>query len=282
MGRPKHDSCGHQGAYGLMSKLGGSSLLGGLQVQARVVAALLLREAITRYGRHGIGVLWMIAEPMMFTLGVAALWYVAKLHVYSSLPIIAFAITGYSSVLVWRNATNRCCNAIEVNLGLMYHRSVKVVDIFLARVLLEIVGGTASISILTIFFAFIGAMGWPTDILLVISGWLLLCWFAVAMGMLVGSIANYSETFDRVWHVLTYLLFPLSGAVYMVHWLPVSAQNSILKLPMVHGVEMLRHGYFGQIVPTYEDPAYFVFINLVLTLIGLFLARQVGQQVQPQ
>lgn len=253
-----------------------------LAIQTRVIGALLLREVITRYGRHGIGVLWLVVEPMMFTLGVASLWYLAKLHVYSSIPIIAFAITGYSSVLVWRNATNRCSNAIKVNLGLLYHRNVKVVDILLARVLLEIAGGTASIFILTVFFAFIGAMDWPVDILLVICGWLLLSWFAVGMGMIVGVIAERSETFERVWHILTYLLFPLSGAVYMVHWLPSAVRDTVLLLPMVHGVEMIRHGYFGQLVPTYENPTYFALINLLLTLIGLFLSRQAGLRVQPQ
>lgn len=258
------------------------SIFAGMKMQARIIGALLLREAITRYGRHGIGVLWLVAEPMMFTLGVAALWYIAGLHVYSSIPIIAFAITGYSSVLVWRNATNRCAKAIEVNLGLMYHRHVKVVDLFLARILLEIGGGTASFALLTIFFASINAMAWPKDVVLVIGGWLLLCWFAVAMGMIVGAISEFSETFDRVWHVLTYLMFPLSGAVYMVAWLSPALRDSVLILPMVHGVEMIRHGFFDNAVQTYENPAYFVCINMGLMLVGLFLAKLLGYKVKPE
>lgn len=258
------------------------SLLKGLGIQGRVIAALLLREVITRYGRHGIGILWLVAEPMMFTLGVAALWYIADLHMLSDIPIIAFAITGYSSVLIWRNSANRCSNAIEVNLGLMYHRNVKVADIFIARVILEIVGGTASIAALTIIFATMDVMNWPTDIISVIFGWLLLCWFAMALAFIVGSISERSESFDRVWHVVTYLMFPLSGAVYMVHWLPKIAREAVLWLPMVHGVEMIRHGYFGRIVPTYESPVYFAAINLILTLIGLVLARDAGLRVKPE
>ena len=67
----------------------------------------------------------------------------------------------------------------------------------------------------------------------------------------------------------------------MVHWLPSAAQDAVLWLPMVHGTEMIRHGYFGNVVPTYENPAYFVAINLVLTLIGLALVRETGRRVQP-
>lgn len=259
-----------------------TSLRKSFATQRRVVGALLLREIITRYGRHNIGVLWLIVEPMLFTLGVSGLWYLTKMHTVSNIPIIAFAITGYSSVLLWRNAANRCSKAIEPNLSLMYHRNVKVIDIFIARVALEVLGATASFIVLTVFFAFIGSMQWPHDIVPVMSGWLLLCWFALALGFIVGAISERSETFERVWHVVTYLMFPLSGAMFMVHWLPKAAQEAILWLPMVHGVEMIRHGYFGNIVPTYEDPAYFAVVNLALTLIGLALVRESGRRVQPE
>lgn len=259
-----------------------TSLKQSFAIQRRVIGALLLREIITRYGRHNIGVLWLIVEPMMFSLGVAGLWYIAKMHTLSDIPIIAFAITGYSSVLLWRNAANRCSKAIEPNLSLMYHRNVKVIDIFISRVLLEVVGATGSIFFLTVFFAAIGAMKWPSDMLPIIGGWLLLSWFALALGLFVGAISERSDTFERVWHVWTYLMFPLSGAVYMVEWLPPDAQEAVLMLPMVHGVEMIRHGYFGDVVPTHESPAYFVLANLLLTLVGLALVRESGRRVQPE
>lgn len=251
-------------------------------IQLRVIHALLLREIITRYGRHGFGALWIMLEPMLFTLGVAGLWYLVKLHTVSNIPIIAFAITGYASVLMWRNAASRCSKAIEPNLALMYHRNVKVIDIFLSRIVLEWVGATASITVLTLFFAGIGAMNLPSDLWPVMGGWLLLAWFSLALGLIVGALSERSETFERTWHVVTYLMFPLSGAMFMVDWLPKAAQEAILWLPMVHGVEMLRHGYFGAVVPTYENPAYFAAANLVLMLIGLALARETGRRVQPE
>ncbi len=259
-----------------------TSLLRSLDIQRRVIGALFLREIITRYGRHNIGVLWLVMEPMLFTLGVTALWTVAKMHTMVDIPIVAFAITGYSSVLLWRNAASRCSKAIEPNLSLMYHRNVKVIDIFLARVLLEIVGGIASLTVLTVAFSSIGAMSWPVDLAVVVSGLLLLAWFSIAIGLIVGAVSERSEAFERVWHIFTYLLFPLSGAVFMVYWLPQPAQHLVLMLPMVHATEMIRHGYFGGIVPTYENPGYFAACNMILTLAGLALARETGRRVQPE
>jgi capsular polysaccharide transport system permease protein len=241
-----------------------------------------MREVVTRYGRHNIGILWLVFEPMLFTLGVAGLWQVARMHSVSTIPVIGFAITGYSSVLLWRNASNRCAKAIEPNLSLMYHRHVKVLDIFVARIVLELAGATGSIVILSCLFVGLGVMQRPTDLMAVILSWLLLCWFSAALGLIVGAASERSELFERVWHILTYLMFPLSGAVYMVHWLPKQAQEVVLWIPMVHGVEWMRHGYFGSVIPTYEKPFYFVACNLSMSLIGLVLVRHTARSVRPE
>ena len=173
------------------------------QIQCRVIGALLMREVVTRYGRHNIGILWLVVEPMLFTLGVAGLWQVARMHSVSAIPVIGFAITGYSSVLLWRNASNRCAKAIEPNLSLMYHRHVKVLDIFAARILLELAGATGSFIILSLLFIGLGTLHQPADLLSVVAGWLLLCWFSAALGLIVGAVSERSEVFERVWHIVT-------------------------------------------------------------------------------
>lgn len=117
-----------------------------LAVQRRVIFALLMREVLTRYGRHNIGFLWLFVEPMIFTVGITILWNATGATHGSNLPISAFALTGYSTVLLWRNMPGRCSMAVTPNLALMYHRNVKVIDIFIARILLEVVGNTASFS----------------------------------------------------------------------------------------------------------------------------------------
>ena len=89
-----------------------NSLLHCLAIQRRVLHALMMREIITRFGRENLGVLWLVAEPMLFTLGVTTLWTAAGLHHGSPIPIVAFAITGYSSVLMWRNSATRAGSAV--------------------------------------------------------------------------------------------------------------------------------------------------------------------------
>ncbi len=258
------------------------SFLKSFAVQRRVIGALLMREVITRFGRENLGVLWLIGEPMIFTLGVATLWSAAGLSHGSSLPIVAFAITGYSSVLMWRNSVGRCNSAIQQNLNLLYHRNVQVIDVFVTRIVLELAGATASFVVLSIIFIAAEWIDPPIDLLMVVSGWLMLAWFGASLSLVIGAATAYSELVERIWHPTAYLLFPLSGAAFMVEWLPPAAQQVVLLLPMVHGVEMVREGFFGNAVRTHYDAGYMALCCLVLTFLGLYLVRDAGRRVEAQ
>lgn len=253
-----------------------------LAIQARVIGALLLREVITRFGRKNLGVLWLVGEPMLFTLGVATLWTLSGQSHRSGLPIFAFAVTGYSSVLMWRNSVGHCCSAIQQNINLLYHRNVQVIDVLITRVIIEVAGATASFMLLSVFFTAIEVIEAPVDLLLVVQGWLMLAWFGFALALTIGAATAYGEIVERIWHPTAYLLFPLSGAAFMVEWLPPAGRELVLLLPMVHGVELLREGYFGHVVKTHYDLGYMAMCCLVLTLVGLFLVRGAGRQVEAQ
>lgn len=253
-----------------------------LAIQLRVIGALLMREVLTRYGRHNIGFLWLFVEPMMFTVFVTVLWTATQAIHQSNIPIVAFSVTGYSSVLMWRNMPGRCVSAIVPNLALMYHRHVKVFDIFASRILLEAAGSTIAFVVLAALFVALGWMNPPEDIVQVMGGWVMLAWFGAALGLLVGALSERTDVVEKLWHPVSYILFPLSGAVFMVDWLPPAGQQVVLLLPMVHGVEMLREGWFGSLVRAHYSFVYLFVANLLLTLLALAVTRDAGRRVMPE
>lgn len=255
------------------------SLRRSLSIQGRVIGALLMREIMTRYGRHNVGFLWLFLEPLLFTLGVLLLWSMVR-TMSAQLPIIPFAITGYTTILMWRSAGSRCASAVQANRGLLFHRNVRLIDLFAARLVLEIAGATAAFLVLLLFFAVIGAIALPSDPATIVAGWLLLSWFTVGLGLVVGALSARFEVVERLWHTVTYLFFPLSGALFMVDWLPKAGQEFVLWVPMVHATEMLRDGYFGHLVVTHYDVGYFMLCNLVMTLLGLFMVRDLAGRVE--
>ncbi|WDA41813.1 ABC transporter permease [Erythrobacter sp. BLCC-B19] len=258
------------------------ALAASLAVHRRVLGALLVRELLTRYGRHNIGFLWLFVEPMLFTLGVTALWTATKAVHGSDLPIVAFALTGYSSVLLWRNMPGRCIGALMANLALLYHRNVRVLDIYLARVLIEFAGATISFMVLGSLFILGGWLTPPEDVLMVIAGWLLIAWFGAALAILLGALSHEFELVDKLWHPASYLLFPLSGAAFLVSGLPKQAQDIVLLLPMVHGVEMIREGFFGSRVATVFSAGYALTGAGVLSLAALIAVRWTARRAVPE
>lgn len=258
------------------------TLAGGWAVQRRVIGALLMREVLTRYGRHNIGFLWLFVEPMLFTIGVTAFWNITKSVHGANLPITAFAVTGYSTVLLWRNMPARCVNAILPNLSLLYHRQVKVIDIYLARLLLEAAGATASFLLLSVLFIVIEWMAPPEDTLAVVGGWLLLAWFGTALAMFIGALSEQYEVIEKIWHPAAYLMFPLSGAAFAMSALPQAAQNVLIWVPMVSATEYLREGWFGSRYTGIYDLGYLASFNLVLTLFALAQVRKVARTVVPE
>lgn len=251
-----------------------------LKIQGRVIHALFMREIITRYGRHNLGFAWLFVEPMIFTLGVAGLWYATKSAHGSDLPIVPFAVIGYSVVLLWRNVAGRAGGAVQANIGLLYHRNVRLIDVYIARSALEIIGATISLMTLSIIFNIIGLMSVPTDFLYMVFGWFLLIWFALALGFVVGPLFEMSEIVNRLWHAFTYLMFPLSGAGFFVYWLPEMFQKIVLYVPMVHFSEMIKHGYYGDLVPTFESIRYIIIWNIGLSFLGLYLVRYTSNKLE--
>jgi capsular polysaccharide transport system permease protein len=250
-------------------------------IQRRVIGALVLREVITRYGRHNLGVLWMVVEPMLFTLGIVALWTAIDIGKAHALSLPVFALTGYTSVLLWRNCANRCNQAIKANHMLLHHRNVRIFDIYVARLLLEIGGVSASFLLLLTAFLMLGIGRVPYDVLSVCSALLLLAWFGIALSFIIGFFSEISELVDRIWHVFTYLFFPLSGAMFLCDWLPEAFRSVVLWFPMVHGTELIRYGFFGPIAKFHHDLTYFVAVNLVMSAIGMLMIRTLNRRIEP-
>lgn len=262
-----------------MQEAATSTLRRSWAIQRRVIGALLVREMLTRYGRHNLGFLWIFVEPMIFTLGVTTLWTLTGMGHGSNLPIVAFAITGYSSVLLWRNMPGRTIGGLAPNMPLMYHRNVRVMDVFLARLLLEVAGASMSFVTLSLLFTFLGLVKLPEDLLQVVFGWVLLIWFGTALATFLGALNERTEAVEKIWHPASYLLFPLSGAGFLVDALPKAWQDWILVLPMVHGVEIVREGYFGSAIHAHYSVAYLIGFNALLTLLGLANVRYVSKNL---
>ncbi len=190
-------------------------------------------------------------------------------------------LTGITPTIMWRNAAGRVMDAIKANTALFYHRSITILDVFLARIILEILAVTGVFMSLCVFLLFSDFMYKPYDLFYTVIGWLLQVWYAIGLAFVVGSLGNKFDSVQRLWPPIGLILFITGGTFYMVEWLPPELREYAMLIPTVNNIELIRYGFFGPEMTPYYDIAYSASFNLFLTLIGLILLKYVSLTFEP-
>jgi capsular polysaccharide transport system permease protein len=237
----------------------------------RIIGALIMREMTTRFGREGLGFLWVVGEPLVFCLGVVVMWSLLKPAYEHGIRVGPMVMTGYMSLLVYRHMIGFSTGALNANIGLMYHRQVGMMHIFIARNLMEFAGATAAFVIVYITLILLGQVSLPADWLLLYGGWLLVGWTGFGIAMVFAGLALRFEVMERIIPVLSYAMIPLSGAFFMVAWLPAQYREPFLLVPFPNAIEMVRAGVFGEFVDTYYHADYALLSGGVMLFLGMIL-----------
>jgi len=258
-------------------------LIEGFKIMARSVWALILREILTRYGRKGLGFLWLFLEPLLFVAAFTSVRFITfgEKTEFDIRFIVTFMVTGLLATALWRNSVGRVMDALKANAALFYHRTITVFDVFLARILLEVIAVTGVFMLLSFILIFADLMYKPYDLFYVVLGWSLQVWYAFGFALTIGSLAHIWESLRRIWGPIGLILFITGGTFYMVEWLPPELREYAMLIPTVNNIELIRYGFFGPEMTPYYDVAYSASFNLFLTLIGLILLKYVSLTFEP-
>lgn len=257
-----------------------SDLIQGFDVQRHVIGALIMRELHTRYGRENIGYLWMIVEPMLLATAVAVLHGKSGdgAHVQDFQPV-PFALGGYCVFMVFRSVVTRAESTLEANKPLLFHRTVTIFDMLLARAVLEGVATFAALAILLAGTWTFGLGEPPARPLTFVAAYMLMVWFAFALSMPICAGAYLSKAVSKFVHPLTYIAMPISGAFFLLAWIPQPFRGWLAWSPINQIFEMLHAGQFRSVDSFDVDPLYIVQWCLALTLAGLLSLRAVRPHV---
>ena len=252
--------------------------LGQAKIQARVIWALTMREVITRYGREGLGSLWLIIEPAMFIIGVMVIF--SHIDANPRYSISEWFAVSYPTLLFWRNGANRVTKALEINRALLHHQPIKPLDIVLSRILLEFSAAAASFISLYIALIPLGVCRPPADPLTMALGLLLIIWFSLGFVLTMAALSELSQAIERVSHIIIYLMLPFCGVFIPTFLIPPSARETLLLFPLVDAVEYFHSGYYGARLPTFYHLPYTIVTLLALTLFSLLLLNMAARRVQ--
>ena len=243
-----------------------------LRLQGRVIWALTLRETVTRFGREGLGMLWMIAEPALFVIGVMIIFSFTDAGYPNGISPAEWLAVSYPTLLFWRNGTGRVTGAIEQNRSLLHHQPIRPMDILYARILLEFASGMAVFLFLFPIFIAVGICHLPSNLLIMAVGYLLVIWFSFGFVLIMAGLAELSETIEKTSHIILYLMLPFCGVFIPTFLVPEPYRSYLLYFPLIDAVDYFHHGYFGPAIPSYYHLGYTVLVLLGMTLFGLAIS----------
>ncbi|MBB3149754.1 capsular polysaccharide transport system permease protein [Phyllobacterium trifolii] len=238
----------------------------------RVIVAIVLRETKTRFGKHKLGYLWALIEPMAY---ISVLLFI-RLQLHASIPFgesyFLFFITGMISYRMYQSIAGRTMKAISANKSLLTYPLVKPTDAIAARVMLESLTMLAVLGIFFSILAFVSSntvIHYPDRFFAAIAT---IIFLGAGVGTFNAVVSLLMPVWERIWTLLNFPMLFLSGIFYLPKELPEPARTLLSWNPVLHCVEWVRFATYLDYDPLL-DRSYVITIALLMMTIGLLLER---------
>lgn len=243
-------------------------------IQRTVLFALLLREMKARVGGQWIGAVWTLFEPLAHVAIIVTILGVLRADMLPGIEYPVFLVTGLIPFFLWQHLATRLMDGIESNRGLFSYRQVKPLDTLLSRAAVESMMNLAVYVVSLLALAWIGYHVVPYQPLEMIGVNLLLVFFGTSFGILCAVLSHQRARLKSFVRMTMTPMYFASGVIIPIDRLPREYIEWLLWNPLLHLVELSRHAFIREYVPTDGvNVGYPAMFTLVVSAIGLALYR---------
>lgn len=240
----------------------------------RIVAALVLREMASTYGRSPGGYVWAVLGPVgaITILSVVFSFVVRSPSLGTS--FVLFYATGYLPYDLFQQSMNKTAAALRYSRALLAYPGVSWVHAVAARFLLNLV------TFMTVFcLVILGVLIMvdtrsiirPVPILQALGMAALL---GLGIGLINAVLMGMYEVWERLWAIATRPLFLISGVFFIYEDLPRFAQDILWWNPLLHVTALVRAGFYPTYPAVFASPAYGYGLALLGIALGLMVMRR--------
>ncbi|WP_425074081.1 ABC transporter permease [Sagittula sp. S175] len=240
----------------------------------RAIAALILREMATTYGRSPGGYAWAVLEPVA---GIALLTVVFSMSFHAPALGASFAMfyaTGMLPFILFTDITGKLAQALNYSKQLLAYPRVTFVDAILARFVLNLmtqlmVGYIVLGGIMLVFETRV-----QPDGLTIARAYGLAALLALGVGTLNSYLTVRLPIWQRIWSIAMRPLFLLSCVFFLFDGIPQPFRDWLWYNPLIHLVGLMRRGFYASYDAPYVSEVYLLTVGLGTLVTGLLLLRR--------
>lgn len=235
--------------------------------------ALFLRESLDRFFGSRAGWAWLIIEPGLHIAFMGWVWRMFRRNTMGGIDVTVWIILGMLAFFLFRRTAVQTLHARDCNRAFFAFRQVRPFDIAIARAGLE---GFSMffISFVTLLVAsIVGCRVIPEDPLIALIAFAGLWLLGLGYGLVTSVGMRLVQDLGHIFQILMMPLYLISGTIVPISSIPKPYCDWLLLNPLVHGLELVRIGFFTN-YHTVEVSVYYLYAwVLILLFIGMLLYR---------
>lgn len=251
-----------------------------LGAQFRVIFALMLRGARTRFFGNGLGFLVAsVAWPLCHMLLLLAAYTVAGRIAPIGDSSLLFFATGLIPFMAFNYISRWTMLGVIYDRPLMAFPAVKVIDLVLARILLEVLGSFITAFALVFLLVFADVNPIPQDVVQASLAYVACVLLGVGMGIINSVIALAFRPWFTGYVLIIIGLYVSSGIIFYSDGLPHSVTYYLSFNPVFQAVEWMRSAYYPGYGSFDLDKNYLLWWAFCTISGGLVLERLIRGRV---
>ena len=246
---------------------------------ARAIAAMMLREISTTYGRSPGGYLWAILEPAAGIVLLVLIFSTAFRAPPLGTSFALFYAAGMLPFLMFLDVSNKLSQVVQFSRQLLEYPRVTFFDALVARLVLNCVTQLMVHCLVLGFIFIVLDTHTSIDFGKMFTGYLMVISLIIGIGTINSFLTLAYPLWQNIWAILMRPLFIISGIFFLFESIPQPYSDILWYNPIVHILGIMRDAFYPFYNPDYVSITYVMIVSLVTALPGLFLLRRYHQDM---
>lgn len=244
--------------------------------------ALFLKDALSRFfGSRGAWA-WLLIEPVAHILGMSFIYALVKKGTMGGVAMQPWIMTGLLSFFLFRRTAVQVLHGIDCNKAFFAFRQVRPFDAAICKAGVEAFSMFWVAIIIAIAFMFAGFELLPDNILTVLVALLGLWLLGLGYGLISSVMMRLIPDSGFILQIIMMPLMFVSGVILPISTIPKTYRDYLLYNPLLHGIEVVRLGFWESYHTVDVSMGYLYFWTILLLVIGLALYRALETRLVTQ